>query len=129
MSIRGRVEAGNQTVVSRLDTQPLPALPSQMPANLSITYSDSALCMEGQCGHMSTHVGAVYSLCVHMYRVYVARSGSSQRILVASPLPPLPIPLSGPLPFHVLFLETKVKRKNNRDSHSQGCCLQREGAV
>lgn len=58
MSIQGRVAAGRRIAVFRLDTQPLPALPPQMPANLSITYSDSALCMEGQCGHVSTHVGA-----------------------------------------------------------------------
>lgn len=46
-----------------------------------------------------------------MCRVYVARSDRDQRILVTVPLPPLPFPFSGPLPFHVLFLETKVKRK------------------
>lgn len=65
----------------------------------------------GTCLHMWA---PVYSVCVHMCRTYVARSGRDQRIPVASPLPHLPIPLSGPLPFHVLFLETKVKRKNKR---------------
>lgn len=43
--------------------------------------------------------------------------------------PPTPIPFSGPFLFHVLFLETRVKRKSNRDSHPQGCCLQRGEAV
>lgn len=71
----------------------------------------------------------MYSMLVHMCRVYVARSGSNQRILVALLLHPPPIPFSGPFLFHVLFLETKVKRKSNRDSHPQGCCLQRGEAV
>lgn len=62
----------------------------------------------GTCLHMCA---PVYRTCVHMYRVYVARTGRDQRILVALPFPPS---LSGPLPFHVLFLETKVERKSNR---------------
>lgn len=52
MSIQGRVEAGNQKA-----GHPALAPPSEKPANLSVTYSDSTLCMEGQCGHMSAHVG------------------------------------------------------------------------
>lgn len=62
----------------------------------------------GTCLHMCA---PMYSTCIHMCRLYVARSGRDQRILVALSFPPS---LSGPLPFHVLFLETKVKKKSNR---------------
>lgn len=77
----------------------------------------------GTCLHMWAPVNSMF---VHMCRVYVASSGSDQRILVASLLPPPPIPFSGPLLFHVLFLETKVKRKSNRDSPT-GLLLTGEG--
>lgn len=73
----------------------------------------------GTCLHMWAPVN---NMSVHMCRVYVARGGSGQRIPVASLLPLPPIPFSGPLLFHVLLLETKVRRKSNRDSHPQGCC-------
>lgn len=52
MSIQGRVGAGSQKA-----RHPAHASPSEKPANLSVTCSDSTLCMEGQCGHVSTHVG------------------------------------------------------------------------
>lgn len=77
----------------------------------------------GTCLHMWA---LMYSTFVHMCRVYVARSGSNQRVLVTLLFHPSPIPFSGPLLFLVLFLETKVKRKSNKDSHPQSCCLQRD---
>lgn len=67
------------------------------------------------CGHLMYR-------CVYMCRVYVARSGRDQRILVALPLPPLPIPFSGPLIFHLCCFWKQIKRMSNRDSHPQGCC-------
>lgn len=73
--------------MSRLDTLPFPAPPSQMPANLSVTCSDSTLCMEGQCGHVSAHVGTSCIVCVYTCRVYVANSGRDQRILVGLATP------------------------------------------
>lgn len=49
---QGRVAAGSQTPGEG------PLLPlSQKPANPSVLCSDSTLCLEGQCGRMSAHMG------------------------------------------------------------------------
>lgn len=74
------------------------------------------------CGHLMYR-------CVHMCRVYVARSGRDQRILVALPLPPLPIPFSGPLIFHLCCFWMQKSKGRATETLTHRVAAYREGAV
>lgn len=83
----------------------------------------------GTCLHMWVPMD---NMCVHMCRMYVARSGGDQKPLwplVTSPLLPIQsLPLVHSFSC-VLFLETEVKRKSNGDLpiglllHARGSCV------